>query len=76
MARVEVRAVPERDFGMRSECANEMDVGTGVSAGTVFSHRKVADGYEGARERELGFESVRMNSSSGRRRWSKYTPIS
>ena len=76
MARVEVRAVPERDFSMRSECANEMNVGTGGSAGTVFSHRKVANGDEGARERELGFESVRMDSSLGRRRWSKYTPLS
>jgi hypothetical protein len=66
MARVEVRAVPERDFSMRSECANEMNVGTGGSAGTVVAHRKVADGYEGARERELDFGGVRMGSSSGR----------
>jgi hypothetical protein len=35
-------------FSMRSECANEMNVGTGGSAGTVVAHRKVADGYEGA----------------------------
>lgn len=68
MARVEVRAVSERDFGMRSKCANEMNVGTGGSAGAVFSHCKVADGNEGARERELGFGGVRMGSCLGRRR--------
>lgn len=62
MARVEVRAISERDLGVRSEGANEMNVGTGGSAWAVFAHRKVADGNEGPRERELDFVGVRVSS--------------
>lgn len=67
VAGVEIRAVTERDLRMRTDSADEVDVGALRTARAVFAHRMGAYLYERAREGKLIAHTNRVRVNVAKR---------